>query len=37
MVVNTTLTANSATTQSTSVSFTAVPTPFAPPATVRPR
>ena len=37
MVVSTTLTANSAITQSTSVSLTAVPTPLAPPATVRPR
>ncbi len=37
MVVSTTLTANSATTQSTSVSLTAVPTPLEPPATVSPR
>ena len=37
MVVSTTFTANRATTESTSVSFTAVPRPFAPPDTVRPR
>ena len=37
MVVSTTLTANSATTHSTRVSLTAVPTPLAPPATVSPR
>ncbi len=37
MVVKITLTANNATTHSTRVSLTAMPTPLAPPPTVKPR